>query len=56
MAQFKVEITRTSYSTKTFFVEANTEGQAKDIALDMAYNHTFDEDDADYNVQFVREI
>jgi hypothetical protein len=47
MAQFKVEIARTSYGTKTFFVEANTKGQAKAIALDIVKKHTFDEDDAD---------
>ena len=56
MAQFKVEITRTSYSTKSFVVEAHNKEQAEELALDEAYNTSFDEDDADYNVQFVREI
>ena len=48
--RYEVEITRVSYSTLTFGVEANSEEEAQEKALDEAYNTSFDEDDANYEI------
>lgn len=49
--RYEVEITRVSYSTLTFGVEANSREEAEEKAMDEAYNTSFDEDNADYEVQ-----
>ena len=48
--KYDVEITRISYSTITFIVEASSEEEAKDLAMDEAYNTSFDEDTAEYEI------
>lgn len=48
--KYDVEITRISYSTVTFTVDAADEGEAKDLAMDEAYNTGFDEDTAEYEI------
>lgn len=48
--KYEVEITRISYATLTFGVEASSEEEAQDLAMDMAYNTSFDEDTADYEI------
>jgi hypothetical protein len=48
--KYEVEITRTSYSTITFGVEANSEEDAVEKAMNEAYNTSFGEDTADYEV------
>ena len=48
--RYEIEITRVSYSTLTFGVEANSEKEAPEKALDEARNTSFDEDDADYEI------
>lgn len=48
--RYEIEITRVSYSTLTFGVEANSEEEAQEKALDEARNTSFDEDDADYEI------
>ena len=48
--RYEVEITRVSYSTLTFGVEANSEEEAQEKALDEACNTSFDEDTADYEI------
>lgn len=48
--KYDVEITRISYSTITFTVEASSEEEAKDLAMDEAYNTSFDEDTAEYEI------
>lgn len=48
--RYEVEITRVSYSTLTFGVEANSEEEAQEKALDEACNTSFDEDDANYEI------
>ena len=48
--KYKVEITRVSYSTLTFGVEANSEEEAQEKAMDEAYNTVWDEDSADYEI------
>lgn len=53
--RYEVEITRVSYSTLTFGVEANSEEEAKEKAMDEAYNTSFDEDSADYEIDHCSE-
>ena len=48
--KYEVEVTRISYSTVTFTVDAADEEEAKDLAMDEAYNTGFDEDTADYEI------
>ena len=48
--KYEVEITRISYATLTFGVEASSEEEAKELAMDEACNTSFDEDTADYEI------
>ena len=48
--KYEVEITRVSYSTLTFGVEAEDEIQARLIAVEQAANTGWSEDYADYKV------
>ena len=48
--KYEVDITRISYASLTFGVEANSEEEAKRIAMDMAYNTGWDEASADYEI------
>lgn len=50
MAKYRIEITRISYSTETFEVEAKSKQAAINEAMDEAYDTYFDEDDAEYEV------
>ena len=47
---YKVDVTRTSYSTKTFEVEAENPKQAQYLAEQLAYNTEFKEDNAEYTI------
>lgn len=49
--KYEVEITRISYATETFLIEADNEEQAEGFALEEAYNTSFDEDSAEYEVE-----
>lgn len=51
MAKFKVDIVRISYSNKTIEVEADTQEEANNKALDEAGNHLFDEKNAEYQLE-----
>lgn len=53
--KYEVEVTRISYSTVTFTVDAANEEEAKDLAMDEAYNTSFDEDTAEYEIDGVYE-
>ena len=53
--KYEVEITRISYASLTFGVEAGSEEEAKDLAMDMAYNTGFQEDTADYEIDYCSE-
>ena len=53
--KYEVEVTRISYSTVTFTVDAADEGEAKDLAMDEAYNTGFDDDTAEYEIDGVYE-
>lgn len=53
MKKFYVGICRTSYAFDRFEVEAETEEEAKEKAMQEAYNTCFKEDDAEYSVEEV---
>lgn len=53
---FLVDVTRTSYSTKTFLVEAEDQQEAEDTALDQAGSYEFPEHDADYDTSDVTRV
>lgn len=48
--KYEVEITRISYATLTFGVEASSKEEAEELAMDLAYNTGFDEDTAEYEI------
>ena len=51
--KYKVSVTRISYASKEFEVEAENEMEAKNNALDKAYNTVFGEDGADYEYEII---
>ena len=55
MKIFEIEITRTSYSTKKFIVEAEDNIDAVSVAMEQAYNEVFNEDTADYTLNTIEE-
>ena len=55
MKKYSIEITRISYATSTFEIEAENEDTAIELAMDEAYNTSFDEDTANYEVESVIE-
>jgi hypothetical protein len=55
MRKFDVEITRIGYGYKTIRVEADTEDEARQKALDEAGNHVFNEKSSEYEAQFAVE-
>jgi len=55
MKTFEIEITRTSYSTKKFIVEAEDNIDAVNVAMEQAYNEVFNEHTADYVLDTIEE-
>ncbi len=53
--KYEVEITRISYATITFGVEANSQEEAEEKAMDEACNTSFDEDTAEYEIDSCNE-
>ena len=53
--KYEVEITRVSYSTLTFGVEAESKEQAEKLAMEQAYNTSWDEDSAEYEIDYAIE-
>ena len=54
--KYEVEVTRISYSSLTFEIEAKNKKQAEELALEEAYNTSFDECDAEYKIEGVTAI
>lgn len=48
--KYEVQVTRISYSTIGFLIDAENEEEAKEKALHEAYNTSFDEDTAEYEI------
>jgi hypothetical protein len=55
MKEFKVTINRIAYSTKEFSIEANSEEEAKQKAMQLAADTEFSEKDADYEVESINQ-
>lgn len=53
--RFEVLITRMSYASLNFGVEASSKEEAEKKALELARNTSWDEDGADYNVDEITE-
>jgi hypothetical protein len=49
--KYKVDITRTSYDTKTYIVEAKNDVEASDIALEEAHNDSWGSGNVEYEVE-----
>ena len=54
--KYEVEVTRISYATITVTVDAESRDEAEDLAMDEAYNTSFDEDSADYQIDSCIEV
>jgi len=53
---FEVEVCRISYAYHTITVEAETVQEARDLAVDEAGNHLYNEKHVDYEAQGVTEV
>jgi len=56
LPRYEVEICRTGYGFHTILVEANSQDEAIDKALDGAGNHYYDEKDAEYEIEDIMEV
>jgi hypothetical protein len=56
MKTYKVEVTRTTFDSMSFDVEARDENQAHEIAIDMACNASWGSGNAEYEVDFMEEV
>ena len=54
--KWRVSIIRTGYGYKDFEVEADNEDEAKELAMELAVNTSWDEDDAHYEFDYTEEI
>lgn len=54
--KYKVTVSRISYSARTIEVEAESDIEAYDKALDEAGNYEFSESNADYEVESIEAI
>lgn len=54
--KFEVIVEKTTWSSKVFIVEAGTEAEAEDIAIDLAKDARFVADDSAYVVQAIDRI
>lgn len=53
--KYIVGVVRTSYASLEFEVEANSKEEAEEKAMDKAYNTSWDEDTADYDIEYIDE-
>lgn len=51
--KYKILVTRIAYSSIEFDVEAENEVEAREKALDKAYNTEFSEGNADYETEII---
>jgi hypothetical protein len=54
--KYQVTISRVQHSLKDFIVDAESQEEAEEIAMDEAYNTTFSYGDADYEIDEVTEL
>ena len=53
---YRVNIDRIGYANHDFIIEATSREEAKELAINAAWSHTFDEYDADYEANSVKRI
>lgn len=52
---YKVEMTRTTYASMSFDVEAKDEHEAEEIAHEMACNASWGSGNAEYEIEYMEE-
>ena len=52
---YLVNVSRIGYANHDFTIEATSEKEAKELAINAAGSHSFSEHDADYVVEFLKE-
>ena len=53
---YKVEVTRTTFDSMSFNVEANDENEAHEIAIDLACNTSWGTGNVEYEVEYMEEL
>jgi hypothetical protein len=53
---YKVEVTRTTYDSMSFDVEAKSEHEAEEIAYELAENASWGSGNAEYEVEYMEEV
>lgn len=56
MARYTVSVVRIGYAHRDITVDADSEQEAVDKAVDTAGNYEFSEHDADYKADYVKEV
>lgn len=56
MPKFKVSVYRTGYSQRDIEIEAKDSNEASEVALDVAGDYEFSEQNSEYEVEYVEEI
>ena len=52
---FRVDVTRTTFDSMSFDVEAKDENEAHEIAIDLACNASWGSGNAEYEVDYIEE-
>ena len=53
---YKVEVTRTSYDSMSFDVEANNENEAHELAIEIANEAIWGYGNVQYDVEYIEEV
>jgi hypothetical protein len=53
---YKVEVTRTTYDSMSFDVEAKDENEAHELAIELAENTSWGSGNAEYEVEYMEEV
>jgi hypothetical protein len=53
---YKVEVTRTSYDSMSFDVEANNENEAHELAIEIANEAQWGYGNVQYDVEYIEEV
>lgn len=54
--KYFVSVTRIGYASAHFEIEASSEKEAQDLALEAAGNHVFSEHSSEYDIDYVGEV
>lgn len=56
MKTFIIDVSRVSYSDKTYRINAENMQEATDKALELAYNEVFNEKSSEYVIDYAEEV